>query len=303
MNSNPMIDPRVIAATRGLEVAARKWVTGLVAGMHSSRRSGFAREFSQYRAYQPGDDTRHIDWKLFARSDRYFLRESDVDTTMNVRIVLDATESMAYKEDRRRKFDDARILAAAFACLAAEQGDPVGLHTVRDGHVESIQPGAHRQPFRRIVYALEQLTPAGKWTASPRRLSAALAQTVRAPGDASSALTIILTDGHEHSEEIRNSLLPLRARRHEVLFVHLTGHDEASFPYTGLVRFEEIETGRIIEADAGAVRTAYLGENERWLDDWRRVWRGDRFDYCRIGMNEPLDRALRSYLRRRARRN
>ena len=151
-----VLDPHLLAATRGLSLAARHLASGLLAGSHASRRVGLAREFSQYRAYQPGDDPRHIDWKLYARSDRYFVRESDVETAVTVRVILDATASMQHVDTTgpaagRRKFDFARLLAAALAYLAQAQGDQVGLHVVADEQVISVPPGQQRQPFERIV--------------------------------------------------------------------------------------------------------------------------------------------------------
>src|SRR5215207_9215324 len=135
-----VVDPRLLAATQGLTLTAQRLVTGAVAGLHASRRPGQAREFSQYRAYQPGDDPRQIDWKLFARSDRYFLRESEVDARVAISLVLDATESMQHAGEipaLPRKFDRARALTAALALLAEGQNDDVSLHIAGDGAIQT----------------------------------------------------------------------------------------------------------------------------------------------------------------------
>lgn len=303
-----MLDPRVIAATRDLELVARKLVAGVLPGMHASRQPGFAREFSQYRPYQPGDDPRHLDWKLYARSDRYFLRESEIETTVTIRLLLDATESMQQADTSGpgaglRKFDLARMVAAAFAWIAESQSDPIGLHAITNGGVVSIPPGQHRQPFERIVSALARLEPAGIWPVDPRSISGAFAAGARAIGGADSTreITIVLTDGHEHADEIRTALVPLRSRRHEILLLHFVGRDEFEFPFHGPVRFEEWETGVIVETDADAARDAFLADQESHVREWRRAFEGERFHYLTLRTDEPLDRALRGYLLQRRR--
>lgn len=305
-----VLDPRVLTATRGLRLTAMQIVAGVLPGIQASRQPGLSREFSQYRAYQPGDEPRHIDWKLYARSDRYYLRESEVRSAVTLRIVLDATESMRHADTAGpgagiRKFDCARVLAAALAYIGHRQGDPVGLHTMTNGRVASIQPGQRRQPFERIIHALENLEPAGRWPADENELTAAVASratSVPGPTGVTRELTIVLTDGHEQGEEIRNALAPLRRRQHEVLFIHLLGGDELEFPFSGPVRFQEWETGAVFETDASSARAMWLENQERHLEQWRRAWEGRRFDYVQIRTDEPLDRALRSSLRQRMRR-
>lgn len=298
-----MLDPHLLAATRGLSLAARQLAAGSLPGLHASRRTGPAREFSQYRPYQPGDDPRHVDWKLFARSDRYFVRESDVETALTVRVVLDATASMRQTDAAgpnagKSKFDSARLLAAALVYLAQTQGDHIGLHVVSGDQVTSVCPGQHRQPLERIVRTLEQLEPAGRWPVDPLRFHRALASGNRPAADARTReIVVVLTDGHEQGEEMRAALAPLRARRHELLFFHLVGRDDVDFPFHGPVRFEDLETGAVLDADADAVRTMFLAAQDAHLRAWRHAWEGGgRFEYARFRLDEPLDRALRSYL-------
>jgi uncharacterized protein (DUF58 family) len=300
-----VLDPKLQAAVGDLTLIARKLVAGAMPGLHASRRPGLAREFSQYRAYQPGDEPRHIDWKLYARSDRYFLRESEIETKVAVRLIVDATASMGHVDaavGARRKFDAACQLAAAFALMAEMQGDPVGLVAVNADRVVSVPIDGHRQPFARIVRALAALEPAGAWPKEPKEFTTALALNSHVAGgaDTTAELTIVLTDGHEPAGEIRAALKPLRARRNEVLWLHLVGRDEREFPYKGLMRFEEWETGRQVEAEAGVVRAAYLAAQEAEVLAWRKAWAGERFDYQRVSLDEPLERTLRAYVKRRA---
>lgn len=307
--SSSSIDPRLLGATKGLALTARRLVSGALTGQHASRRPGLAREFSQYRAYQPGDEPRQIDWKLFARSDRYFLRESDVDSRVAVSLVLDATESMQHtgeSADAPRKFDRARALTAALALLAENQGDDVSLHCVSREVISTSLTAGHRHPFHRIIHTLAQLEPAGRWPDERMRLAQSFR---RAEIEAASCgpaetprVTIVMTDGHEHGGEIRAALAPLRARRHEVLFFHFVSPDERDFPFRGPVRFEEWETGRSLEADATTVRAAYLAAAQREREAWSRAWSDDRFDYITVMTDDDLAKGLRSFLRRRMQR-
>ncbi|HEY0968507.1 MAG TPA: DUF58 domain-containing protein [Opitutaceae bacterium] len=298
-------DPRLLAAMQGLELSARRLVAGVVPGLHASRQPGQSREFSQYRAYQPGDEPRQIDWKLFARSDRYFLREGEISMRLRLHLVLDATASMQHAGSTPgapSKFVVAQRLAAALALLAGSQGDGVELHVVSAGRVTSQLPGRSGQPFTRIVRALAAAEPAGQWLASPAPLTAALRRGgAGASGGASATvdLTVVLTDGFEGGGEIRAALAPLRSLRHEVVFCHILTRDELEFPYRGPARFEDWETGQVIEADAALVRAAYVEGQEREREAWKTAWGGDRFDYLRVITDEPIDRVLRTYLKRR----
>ena len=293
------LDPKLLAATRGLTLAARGLVAGILPGLHASRQPGIAREFAQYRAYQPGDEPRHIDWKLYARSDRYFVRESEIETAINIRLILDATASMRHADAANpalTKFGLARSLAAALTLLAAAQGDQVGLHAVSGAGVVSVPPGQHRQPTERILRTLANLQPAGPWPADARR---ALQAAFAAGNGSAREIVVVLTDGHEQDDEIRAALAPLRSRGHELLLFGLVGRDEANFSFHGLVRFEDWETGAAFETDADAARTAWVDGYEQRLRAWRHDWKGGHFDALRFLIDEPPGKILRAYLKQR----
>ena len=304
------LEAQMLDATRGLRLAAVQLAAGVLAGVHRSRQAASSREFSQYRAYQPGDELRHLDWKLYARSDRLYLREGDTDSAIRLQLVLDATESMCHADTAGpragiRKFDAARLLAAAFAYLAQTQGDVFGLHAVSAHRVISLPPAPRRQPFERAIYALAKLEPVGSWPRGRSEVTAAVLGGVRSRESSPGALrqlTIILTDGYEHGREIQDLLAALRALQHEVVFFHLLGGDEITFPFTGPVRFEEWETGATFETDASSARSLWLMNLERHVREWRRGWGERRFDYAQIRTDEPLDGALRTYLLRRMKR-
>jgi uncharacterized protein (DUF58 family) len=293
-DSYRFIDPKVLAALGDLSLAAHRVVDGFMYGVHHSRMPGAGLEFSQYRSYQPGDDLRRIDWKLFARSDRYFLRDAETDTSVTIRIVLDASESMAHEENGLSKFDYARLTAAALAVLAQRQGDAVGLAALNDAAVRLVPPGRGPQHLHRVLHLLEQLKPAGAWPAW-ERLEGLF--TTGAPR----GLIVVITDLHEHAREIRTVAAKLVALRHEVLVLHLIGRAELAFDYQGTVSFEELETGRRIEVEAEAARPAYLAALTQQLRDVQRALQELPADYARFSIDRPLDEALRRYLAGRAR--
>lgn len=289
------IDPKTLAALGDLSLAARTVVDGFMFGVHHSRIAGAGLEFSQYRSYQPGDDPRRLDWKLFARSDRYFLRDAETDTSVTVRLVLDASESMAQEEDGLTKFDYARMIVAVLALLAHRQGDAVGLYTVSDGDVSVLPPQRPQQHLHRLLHTLEQITPAGIWPEWARMQGLFTAGGQR-------GIVVIVTDLHERQGEIRTLATKLTALRHEVLLLHVMGGMEREFRYRGVVTFEEIETGRRIEVDTDAARAGYLASLEVELKHLRRSLEDVGVDYVRFSLDQPLDLALRGYLVSRTRR-
>jgi uncharacterized protein (DUF58 family) len=300
-----VLDSRLLAAARSLELAARQLAAGGLTGSHRSRQAGLDREFSQYRAYQPGDEPRHIDWKLYARSDRFFLRESEIESRLSVRLIVDATGSMqqsAEAEPAFTKYTAACQLAAALALVAQNQGDAVGLCVLTGEGPRSVTAGGRTPPFTRVVRLLAAVTPGGAWPSDGRNLAAALGATrSSAPVGTTGEITVVFTDGHEQDAEIRAALNPLRSRRNELILFHLIAPEEESFPYRGRVRFEEWETGRVVEADAGRVRDAYFAMREAQVRAWKQAWPAQRFAYVPVKLGDRLDHALRRSLLRLAR--
>jgi len=288
------IDPKTLAALGDLALTARTVVDGFMYGVHHSRMPGAGLEFSQYRSYQPGDDVRRIDWKLFARSDRYFLRDAETDTSVTVRVVLDASESMAYAEHGLTTFEYARMVAAVLALLAHRQGDAVGLYALSDADIRVVPPQRGHQHLYRLLHSLEQLAPSGVWPDWQRMKGLFTAAGQR-------GIIAIITDLHEHDDEIRTVAAKLAALRQEVLLLHVIGRAELEFAYRGTVAFEELETGQRIEVDADAVRPTYLAALHGHLNEQRRSLEDLQIGYVRFPLDQPLDVALRQFLSSRAR--
>jgi uncharacterized protein (DUF58 family) len=288
------VTARTVAMLKDLELAARRIVEGSMLGRHRSRRAGAGLEFSQYRSYQPGDDLRRVDWKLYARSDRHFVREAESETSVVVRLVLDATGSMAHEENGISKFDYARYLAAAFALLAHRQGDALGLTMLRAGRVEGVRPRRDAPQLHRVLHALEQATPAGRWPTWDR-IERAMAL------DPLPGLTILLGDLREQNREIEAAARHLAGLRHELSLFEITGRAEAEFDYRGVVGLEDLETFERLDLDAAAVRDAAVAAlaAERRALRTRLEHRGATVVACLL--DEPFEGPLRAYLARRER--
>ncbi|OWP64711.1 DUF58 domain-containing protein [Hymenobacter amundsenii] len=289
-----MLTPEHLHALHNLPLAAKLAAEGLLHGAHLSRRKGAGMEFSQYRPYQPGDDLRRLDWRLAARSDRYYLRESEVDTSLTVHLVLDATASMNHRDDNGlSKLEYGRLLCATLAYVATQQGDAVALTVLRPGGLLHLPPRADARQLPRLYHALETAEAAGSF---PDAATLAPLTARRQP-----ALTICVSDLYEEDGEVERLLTRLRAAAGEVLVLHLMARNELEFTFRGAVTFEDLETGQQLQLDAGQQRRAWQQHLQPWLQATARRARTLGFDYQLLNTAEPLTDALREFLRRRAR--
>ena len=287
-----MLTPEHLHALRNLSLAARQVAEGFRNGAHTSRRHGAGMEFSQYRPYQPGDDLRRLDWRLAARSDRYYLRESEIDTSLTVHLLLDASASMNHRDDNGlTKLDYARLLLAALAHLATQQGDAVGLTILSPAGLRHLAPRADARQLPRLYHALETAEASGRFP-STATLAPLTARRQR-------ALTVCVSDLYEESGEINALLTRLQAVSGEVLLLHLVAHNELEFSYQGAVTFKDLETGQTLQLDADQQRPAYRHQLESWLRDTAQTARRQGLDYHLLDTSQPLDGALREFLRRR----
>ena len=287
-----MLTPELLHNLRNLSLAARQAAEGFLHGAHASRRHGAGMEFSQYRPYQPGDDLRRLDWRLAARSDRYYLRESEVDTSLTVHLLLDASASMNHRDTNGlRKLDYARLLLAALAYLAVQQGDAVGLTILSPAGLTHLPPRADARQLPRLDHALDTAEAAGHFP-SAATLAPLTARRQR-------ALTVCVSDLYEDGTEINALLTRLRAVSGDVLLLHLMAHNELHFSYQGAVTFRDLETGQTLQIDTDQQRPAYQLQLENWLRDTAQTARRQGFDYHLLDTAEPLDGAIREFLRRR----
>lgn len=287
------LPPSTLAALGDLELAARTVVDGMMYGVHPSRLPGPGLEFSQYRSYQPGDDPRRVDWKLYARSDRYFVREAEIETSITLRLLVDASESMTQEDSGLSKFDYARFAAAALALLAHRQGDAVGLWALSDGGIHTTPPQRHHHHLYHLLHDLEILRAGGTWP------SWNTLERLLTPGGR--GMVVILSDLHEREHEITTVATKLAALRQDVLVFHLVGRVELEGGWHGLLTFEELETGRRVEVDADAARPAYRAALEHAHRRLRQGLEERGVTYARFALDQPLDLALRRFLTARER--
>jgi uncharacterized protein (DUF58 family) len=250
-----------------LELRARAIADGVLAGTHASRRFGSSSEFAEHKVYTPGDDLRRLDWKAYARVDRYFVRRYEEVTNLDVAIVVDTSASMAYAGGARGAFSVSKLtcattLAAALAWLAVEHSDATSLSLFADVEHSFLPPRSRRDHLGLLFAQLEKTKAEGK-TNLLDALEQVAARTSRR------SLVVVITDMLDVGADALGPLGVLRRRGSDVLVLHVLDRDEVDFPFDGVVRFEDMEGDREVQVDAPLVRQAYLEEIGRYIDGLR----------------------------------
>jgi uncharacterized protein (DUF58 family) len=287
-----MLDPKVLMTIKDLPLLAKTVIDGFMNGFNKSTVKGPGLEFSQYRSYQPGDDLRWLDWRMFARSDRYYIRESEVETSISVRFLIDASASMNHDDNGVKKIDYARFLAASLAYLANLQGDSVALNVFKDGDLFSLPSKPDPQHLQRLYYHLQQVDPSGTFTKSAhyKELFA---------GTGRKELLIFVTDMYQANEEINNLLTTLAALKHEIVVFHLMGQNELDFDFKGFSTLEDLETGETIQVNAQRAKATYQEKLQQYLATIKSDLLGKHIAYKMVSTARPLDEALREFLMQR----
>lgn len=296
-DSRTYLDPEVLDRIAGLELKARHIVEGYVSGLHKSPFRGFSVEFAEHREYVPGDDIRFLDWKVFGKTDRLYIKRYEEETNLEAHLVVDASASMQYRDREGKlpsKFEYACWSAAAIGYLITMlQQDAAGL-VMFDEHVRLAMPakgGAGH--FRNIIHEIEKAEPA-KGTGIGRALSES-GEVIRRRG-----LVILFSDLMDDMREVVKGLRQIRHRGHEVLLFHVLAHDEVTFPFQRLTRFEGLEQMLKQVADPVALREAYLAEVQAFRKKLRRICTQNRIDLIEISTKDNLGVVLAAYLARRA---
>lgn len=286
-----LLDPGILMAIKELSLAAKTTIEGFMNGINRSMVKGPGMEFSQYRSYQPGDDLRSLDWKMFARSDRYYIRESEVETTIGLRLIVDASASMNHEDGPFKKIEYARYLGASLAYLANLQGDATGLDVLMEDRTISLPVTHEFQQLARIIYQLEQLAPGGKFTAASARQS--FSRSARRE------LVIVITDFYQQDQEIFDLLENLNIARHEVILFHLMARNELEMSFGDYTAFEDLESGQVVEIDQAALRSTYLGRLNAYLEKVKTTAWDRKMHYRLLCTDEPLEEALTLFLKER----
>ncbi len=293
--STRFIAPEVLARISSLELLARGVVEGFIAGLHRSPYKGFSVDFMEYRPYLPGDDLQRVDWKLFARSDRYFVKEFEGETNVRLHLVVDISSSMGYASGKITKREYAFFLAASLAYLMIRQRDAVGLTLFDDRIRRSVPARSSKGHLHTILTQLERAKP-GTDTSFGRPLHEVAEQQRRR------GFVVLLSDLLSDPDALVNALKHFRFNGHDVLVFHILDPQEVYFEFTDMVEFEDMESGEKLLVEAERAKTLYQENFARFHERLRKECGLLGIDYVLLETSRPLDHALFNYLSSRARR-
>ena len=288
--------PEVIRQVARLDLRAKFIVEGFLAGLHASPFQGFSVEFSEHRKYVPGDDLKDLDWNVYAKTDKYYLKKFQAETNVTGYLVMDLSASMAYTyRQELTKFDYAICLAAALGYLMIHQQDPVGLVTFDTRIRACLPPRSKRTQLGAMLAVLANLKPAG-----PTDVAACLHQL--AAMIRSKSLVMLFSDLLTDPEPVLQSLHHLRHRGNDIILFHILDEAEVHFPFEGLIEFEDVEQHDKLTLDARGMRSDYL----QAVGDFQALYRDEcakaNIDYVPMDTSVSFDRALMEYLLQRQRR-
>jgi uncharacterized protein (DUF58 family) len=291
-----LIHPKSLMAIRNLEFRARIVVEGFWNGLHRSPYHGFSVEFTEFRQYSPGDDLRYLDWRVFARSDRYYIKKFEDETNLRCHLIVDHSKSMGYGSLGYTKGEYANTLAATIAYFLFKQGDAVGLITF-DEQLRDILPARNRAGhLRQLMLALDKPV-AG--TATDLKLPLTrIMQMVRKRG-----VVVLISDLLTPLADLQRALAELSAFGHEAILFHVLDPAEAQFEFSDAAIFEDIENGRKLYVDAAVARKSYLGKFRAHCDQARSACEKHGIGYVQLTTNRPLEMALFDFLRQRMERS
>jgi uncharacterized protein (DUF58 family) len=289
-SSSPrFLDPAILSKIGNLELIARTVVEGFVSGLHQSPYLGFSVDFAEYRQYMPGDDIRRIDWKVFARSDRYYVKQYEGETNTNIYLLLDISGSMGYQSASLSKIEYASYLAASLAYFAQRQKDSVGLVTFDDHLVDKLPPRCRLGHLSSLLHILDKVKPTAK-TEFGRPLQA-LADTLRKRG-----IVVLISDLYAPPQDVVRSLQHFRFKGNDMLVCHILDPQERNFEFSRSFRMEDMETKRQVIMVPETVREEYLHLMNQHIETFKRECGVLGVDYLLLDTSRPLDHALYSYL-------
>ena len=288
------IDPSVLAGLHNLQLVAKTVVEGFVSGLHRSPYHGFSLDFMEYREYTPGDDIRGIDWKVYARSDRFYVKKYEGDTNARLYIIIDASKSMGFSSHKVSKLDYGRYLAASLAHFAAAQKDAAGLLTF-DAKIRShVPPRVRSGQLMRILKELDSLQPGGETDIGGvlKKIGAVINKR---------SLVILISDFYQEAEELAKSVRFFHHRGHDLILFHLLDPMEIDLPLGSTQTLEDMETQERIPYDPETSRREYLERLQQHVQTLTREAGQHSIDYQLLNTEKPLDWALRRYLSVRGR--
>ncbi len=288
------LDNKTVSKASRLEIRARLIVEGYISGMHRSPYHGFSVEFAQHREYVPGDDLKHLDWKVFARSDRYCIKEYEEETNLRCHILLDTSESMNYSSGHHlTKLEYGCYIAATLGYMLLKQQDSVGLVLFDNALKKLIPASASPSQLRSVLYELSRIVPEKK--TDMNLLFHDLAERISRRG-----LIVLISDLFDDPANILAGLKHFRHKRHEVLVFHILDDAEVRFPFRDMTKFIGLENWPELVVDPAALRKGYLEEYQNFGAIMKKGCLNTRIDYVPMNTSHPLDVALTAYLANRA---
>lgn len=284
------LKPEVIRQIARLDLRAQFIVKGFLQGLHASPFHGFSVEFSEHRKYTAGDNPQDIDWLVYAKTDKYYIKKFEAETNITGYLVMDLSRSMAYTyRQELTKFEYSICLAAALCYLMVHQQDPVGLITFDEKIRNSLPPRSKRTQIGTVLSLLSKLQPAGHTEIAKSLIQIAAMLKHR-------SLVMLFSDLLADPDPIIKALHRLRHGGHDVILFHVLDEAEVKFPFDGVVEFEEPESHDKLQVDAGGFRADYLTEIEKFRERYRRECFQSGIDYVALDTSMPFDKALVEYL-------
>ena len=288
-----LLEPEVVSKLRNMELRARLVVEGFIQGLHRSPYHGFSVEFAEYRQYMPGDPPRFVDWKVYAKTDRYYLKVFEEETNLKCVILLDKSASMGFAGKGITKLRWASLLAASLGFLMLKQQDATGLVVFDDQIRDYIPARSVRAQLHEILGRLERVQPSERTNISDALH--AMAERLKRRG-----LVVLISDLLDDPAKILNGLQHFRHRQHEVLVFHVLDDLERTFDYSQEARFVDLETGREIRTQPWFIKAEYRQKVEGWMQQLARECRQHLIDYVPMTTSTPFDLALLAYLNKRS---
>jgi uncharacterized protein (DUF58 family) len=292
MRGAQFVDPKALARLKSLEFVARSVVDGFINGLHKAQHLGFSLDFAEHRGYEPGDDLRRIDWRVFARTDRYYVKQFEADSNSNIVVALDVSRSMRYARTGVSKLDYGRFLAASLLYFSHTQRDRVGLITFDSSIVEYVPASAKHLDF--ALFALDRIGDGKPGLLSPPLLTAT--ERLQRRG-----IVAVVSDLYEEPDVVANAIRPLRFRGHDVIVFHVLDPAELDFPFDEATSFEDMESGERLPVVPESLRPEYRAMVQEHIATLGRLFTDSRIDYALLNTSVPLDYALFRYLSTRER--
>lgn len=284
------IDPAVLARIDDLELLARTVVEGFISGLHRSPYLGLSMDFAEHRPYMPGDDIRQIDWRVYARTDRFYIKKFEAETNADLVLALDVSRSMDFRTAGVTKLDYGRFLAASLAYMSGQQRDRIGLTTFDGAVIDYVPPSVRHRDI--VLHTIDRATPAG--AGDLRGPLEQIGESLSRKG-----IVALISDLYADPDDVLKAVSALRRKGNDLIVFHLLDPAELEFPFDRPVNFEDLETGERIPVTPEDLRDEYLDLISTHRERLTRLMRDHRIDYATFDTSRPLDDALFHYLSHR----